>query len=50
MGNGGGCGEGSFHRMEAVRETVLPTGLYLQIPGEEGFGSAQSWPVNWLHY
>lgn len=22
MGNGGGCGEGSFHRMEAVGETV----------------------------
>lgn len=29
---------------------LLPTGFYLQIPGEEGFGSAQSWPVNWLRY
>lgn len=24
MGNGGGCGGGGFHRMEAVRETVIP--------------------------
>lgn len=24
MGNGGGCAEGGFHRMEAVRETVIP--------------------------